>query len=162
VTAQSTSNVIVTWNTPWTGGSIITSYVITFQHSDLTTYTEDATICDGSDASIISTRTCTIASSVFTQSPYNHAWGSSIYAKVQAINIKGESVESLAGNGAQIIRVPDAPISLANVASITSATTIGLAWLDGSDDGGSVILDYTISSAAVPNDYTVLEVGVTT
>ncbi len=54
------------------------------------------------------------------------AWGTSIYVKVSAINIKGESVVSLAGNGATIVRVPDAPVMLANVPTITSATTIGL------------------------------------
>lgn len=80
--------------------------------------------------------------------------------KVQAINIKGESVVSLAGNGATIVRVPDAPVMLANVPAITSATTIGLSWEEGPDDGGLEIQDYIISSAAVPTEYTVLEVGV--
>lgn len=32
--------------------------------------------------------------------------------------------------------MPDVPINLANVAEITSGTTIGLIWEDGVDDGG--------------------------
>lgn len=128
VTSESASNVILTWDAPWNGGSDILSYTISFQHSDLTTYSEDVTICDGSVAEIISARTCTIASTVFTATPFNYAWGSSIYAKVYASNIKGDSVESLAGNGAVILRVPDAPISLVDVPSITLGTMIGIEW----------------------------------
>jgi len=40
-------------------------------------------------------------------------WGSSIYAKVIAINYYGASVESDAGNGAIILTYPDAPVSVA-------------------------------------------------
>lgn len=93
--------------------------------------------------------------------PYSHTWGSSIYAKVYATNIKGDSIESLAGNGAKILRVPDAPVSLSNVPSVTSSSTIGLTWLDGADNGGTAILDYIISFAKVPDEYSTLEVGVT-
>ena len=58
--------------------------------------------------------------------------------------------------------MPDAPVMLANVPTITSATKIGLSWENGPDDGGLEIQDYIISSAAVPNEFTVLEVGVKT
>jgi len=39
-------------------------------------------------------------------------WGDSVYAKIYATNIKGNSESSLAGNGGIILRVPDAPINL--------------------------------------------------
>ena len=60
--------------------------------------------------------------SVLTAAPYNIAYGSSIYATVQAFNVIGSSGTSAEGNGATILISADAPINLANVPSITSAT----------------------------------------
>jgi len=55
-------------------------------------------------------------------SPYNHAWGSSIYALYSATNIYGTSIDSAEGNGAIILTVPDAPINLVNMVELTAAT----------------------------------------
>lgn len=74
--------------------------------------------------------------------PFLFNWGSSIYARVSATNEKGTSEMSLSGNGGIIRRVADAPINLQNVASITTGTQIGVVWEDGSDNGGSDIIDY--------------------
>lgn len=43
---------------------------------------------------------------------YNLDGGDSIYAKVTAANIYGESVQSESGNGAYYIRVPDQVINV--------------------------------------------------
>jgi hypothetical protein len=145
VTTSSLSDIIITWDEPWTGGSIITSYVITFMHSDGLTYSEETSICDGSLAGTVSDRICTITSSTFTQAPFSHEWGSSIYVKVSATNVKGTSPTSISGNGAVIKQVPDAPLDLQNVSELTSGTTIGLTWSDGVSNGGSVVLDYQIA-----------------
>ena len=40
--------------------------------------------------------------------------------------------------------LPDAPISLANEDTTTSATKIKFTWSDGASNGGSSIIDYTI------------------
>lgn len=151
----------MTWNAPWNGGSVITSYTVTWQHSDGTTYSEDKTICDGSLAGTISTRTCTVANTIFTQAPFNIEWGSSIYAKVYATNVKGDSVLSLAGNGAEILRVPDVPTDLVDIPSITSAVQIGFSWQDGSNNGGTPVIDYLVAYAESAGVYSTLEVGVT-
>ena len=42
-------------------------------------------------------------------SPYLLEWGASVYAKVKAINVVGESEYSIEGNGAVILTVPTAP-----------------------------------------------------
>ena len=60
--------------------------------------------------------------------PFSLTWGSSVYAKVSATNIRGNSPESLAGNGAKLITVPDAPLLLTINSALTTATTIGLTW----------------------------------
>jgi hypothetical protein len=76
--------------------------------------------------------------------PFNLPWGSSVWAKVTANNIKGSS-ESEAGNGAVIITKPDSPINLVEETSLRSTTTLGLTWNAGLDDGGTPLLDYRIS-----------------
>jgi hypothetical protein len=39
----------------------------------------------------------------------------------------------------------NAPINLANVPAVTTATQIGLTWSPGPSNGGTPILDYTVS-----------------
>jgi hypothetical protein len=41
--------------------------------------------------------------------------------------------------------VPDAPISLSNVPTVTTAYQIGLDWDEGAYNGGSAVLDYRVS-----------------
>lgn len=55
-------------------------------------------------------------------------WGDSIWAKVSAANVIGSSGESPEGNGAVITTNPNAPTSLANDLTTTSATTIKMDW----------------------------------
>lgn len=42
-------------------------------------------------------------------------------------------------------QVPDKPINLANDASITSSTKIGITWAPATFDGGSAVIDYRVS-----------------
>jgi hypothetical protein len=89
--------------------------------------------------------------------PYLLEWGSSIYARIIATNVKGDSLESIEGNGAVIIRVPDAPINLANVPSITTGSTIGLIWEQGVNNGGTEVLDYQLAYAYDDLDFVSIE-----
>ncbi len=41
--------------------------------------------------------------------------------------------------------MPDAPVNLQNMVSVTSDVKIGLKWADGPSNGGSPILDYLVS-----------------
>jgi hypothetical protein len=72
--------------------------------------------------------TCTIPVTVFRSAPYDLPFGSSIYAKVIATNIYGDSIESLEGNGAIITTTPDAPINLVEVYEQRTKSTLGLSW----------------------------------
>jgi hypothetical protein len=89
-------------------------------------------------------------------------WGSSVYAKITATNVKGTSDESLPGNGGVIGRVPDAPINLANVPAVTTGSSIGLTWEEGANNGGSPVIDFQVYYALLENNdyYTTLETGV--
>lgn len=102
-TANSGTNVVITWSTPLDNGSTITSYTVTIMHSDGSTYTEDLVNCDGSDSSIVSATQCTIPLSVLTYPPYFLSSGDYVLAKVLATNVYGSSEASSAGSGATII-----------------------------------------------------------
>jgi hypothetical protein len=58
------------------------------------------------------TTSCTIPVTVLRGTPYDLEWGSSIFAKVIATNIYGDSLESEQGNGAIITTTPDQPTDL--------------------------------------------------
>lgn len=77
--------------------------------------------------------------------PFNLPWGSSIYARIIAKNVVGDSQTSDVGNGAIILTQPDKPIALSDNAAVTSSNQIALTWNEGTDDGGSPVIDYTIS-----------------
>jgi hypothetical protein len=79
---------------------------------------------------------------------------------VVATNVVGNSVVSTAGNGAQIITNPSAPVSLAVDQANTNASKITFTWSPGANDGGSPIIDYRISWAKLSNPYVVLATNV--
>jgi large repetitive protein len=98
---------------------------------------------------------------VLTSLPYNLNLGDSIFVKVQGINFYGEGLMSAGGNGATIVLVPAAPISLSNDASLTTATQIGFTWQNGPSTGGRDILSYRVWYDQSVGEYVVLEETVT-
>ena len=78
--------------------------------------------CTPTSASVISLMSCSIPVSVLRSSPYSLTWGSSVYAMITATNVKGNSAQSSAGNGAIILTVPDAPLNLVDNTAITSSS----------------------------------------
>jgi hypothetical protein len=74
----------------------------------------------------------------------------------------GSSVVSSAGNGATILREPDAPLSLINISWISGATSIGFTWTDGAESGGTPIIDYRVWYDQGTGVMIVLEFGILT
>jgi hypothetical protein len=72
---------------------------------------------------------CSVLISDLIVAPYHLTWGSSVFAKVVAINIKGNFLISDEGNGAVILTVPDAPTELIDIPITTSSSQIGLSWI---------------------------------
>jgi len=92
---------LITWTAPDPRGWAITGYRILIQTSDPTQYAINTATCDGTtDANILSSASCKVLISSLTAWPYSLPWGSSIYAKVIAINGNGDSLTSDVGNGA--------------------------------------------------------------
>jgi hypothetical protein len=128
--------VIFDWDEPTNNGKELTHYTIYFRQSD-DTYSTQLTYCDGTDSTIIFATQCTIPMSVFTAEPYSLTLGQNINIKLTATNEYGTSSMSEYGGGAVVELVPDAPVLLENVLSITLDDRIGLVWQDGLSNGGT-------------------------
>jgi hypothetical protein len=96
----------------------------------------------------------------FTEAPISQPWGSSINAQIIAINIRGESLSSLDGNGAVILTNPDKPINFQNDPAVTTGSQIGLTWEEGAMNGGSPVIDYKISYTTGTDPYVTLDSGI--
>lgn len=158
-TTVSGANVVIVWSAPDNGGSALTAYQIKVRQSDLATYT--LVTCTESTATMLSSSLCTVAIATLKASPFSLAWGSSIYASVAALNTYGTSPASTGGNGAVILTVPDAPLSLANNPLITSGSQVGLSWAQGLSNGGAAVIDFTISMKESAGSYSVLASAIT-
>lgn len=88
--------------------------------------------------------------------PYSLPWGSHVFAQVYAINQVGMSPASSEGNGAKIITNPDAPVNLQNDADSSTGTQIRFTWEEGTANGGSEVIDYSIYSAESAGTYALL------
>jgi len=62
----------------------------------------------------LTAHSCNVLISDLITAPYYLSWGSSIYAKVYATNIIGNSLVSEEGNGAIILTNPSAPYNFTN------------------------------------------------
>lgn len=99
---------------------------------------------------------CSVPIQTLKDAPYSQPWGAYIYAKVSATNLVGTSEYSTVGNGAQILTLPDAPVSLADVEAVTNKDQIGISWNEGAANGGTVVIDYKVWYAEQGNAFTVL------
>lgn len=71
---------------------------------------------------------CIIPVATLRTTPYALDWGTSVYAKVTAANLYGESEQSSEGNGAVIVTTPDAPINLQEDYSQRTKSTLAITW----------------------------------
>jgi len=58
--------------------------------------------------------------------------------------------------------VPNAPINIVKNSLLTTATSISITWTNGSNDGGSPVIDYRVSFDFSTNNYVILASGVPT
>lgn len=154
-------NVIISWTAPDPQGWAILGYRIYIGESDTVTYTIDTANCDGTtDASILANARCTVPISSLIVWPYSLAWGSHVYAKVVAYNGNGDSLTSAIGNGAIILTYPDAPLNLAETVLARTASTITFTWSAGVANGGTPVLDYSITYDQALSTFTPLASGI--
>ena len=89
-TANSGTDVVITWPEPNSNGADITEYLIEVQTND-GDFVEEDTFCDGAANVVREGRTCSIPMSVLTDVPYSLTQGITIKARVSSINAQGFS-----------------------------------------------------------------------
>jgi hypothetical protein len=122
--------VLIQWQSPSGDpyveyGTHITGYSIMIQSGvDSSQFFEDLINCDGSSVTVQSSTSCYVPISVLLGSPYMLSLGSSVTAKIAAVNVIGTSEYSPIGNGAVILMsyAPDAPLNLARNELTTTKT----------------------------------------
>lgn len=126
-------------------------------------FIEETVDCNGSDSTVIANEYCLVQISTFLAEPYNYDGGDSVYAKVSAVNIYGESNQSEKGNDAYLTEVPDAPLNVAENNLVRTSTENGLTWSDGLLDGGAEVIDYRIKMQVLGSgSYSTIALAVTT
>jgi hypothetical protein len=101
--------------------------------------------CDGIVQTIVNAKSCSIPITSLLSEPWLLVLTDSVYAKIQAVNLYGSSIASLAGNGAILYRVPEAPFNLTENLAQRSNSTLGFTWSTGFI-GGTPIIDFTVQS----------------
>lgn len=147
--SSDTLTMTIDWNAPSDNGGIaVTGYRVYILASNGSSWYQDLVNCDAvNDSTIISATSCTIPTSTLRASPFSLTSGTSIYARVLAINGIGDSKNSSSGNGGVLpnaATVPDAPINLARDAANTSKTQLAITWSAGASNGGTVVIDYSV------------------
>jgi hypothetical protein len=87
--------------------------------------------------------TCTIPVVYLKAEPFLIEWAGEVYAKVQASNSYGASMESVPGNGATLETYPNPPINLLENVALRTSDQLAVTWEDGFD-GGTPAIDYSI------------------
>jgi hypothetical protein len=93
----------------------------------------------------VTAKTCAIDGATLKAAPFSLPWGASVWAKVVAYNVYGDSETSDAGNGAIIFTYADAPLDLTEDISQRTASSITFTWNEGADNGGATVTSYRVS-----------------
>jgi hypothetical protein len=160
--------VTITWLAPGDGSDTITAYRIEILDT-AGAWVAESTYCDGTDAAVLSGRTCTVPMSVLRASPFSLAFDALVEVRASARNSYGWGTASDATTvGARIRREPDtmaAPVAVGVAEaridlqwSALSAPENGnsevlaysLYWDNGSGTTGIALLDALVTSASVP------------
>ena len=104
---------------------------------------------------------CAIPVAALRAAPYSIDWGSSVFAKVTAINIYGSSAESPEGNGATIITATDPPTGLSEIEAERTSSSVTFSWTPPVFIGGAPVVDYRVKMAVMGQTPVVIASGVT-
>ena len=138
--------VVVSWPAvPSTNGSPVTNYSISIQ--DATgIWRTDATDCDGTTSSVISSKSCLIPMSSLVSAPFSLVLGALVSVQVTATNSVGTSSPSAANTVGAAIRTVPSSVTLITRGNDTNEVQIEADWapLVGSATGNSPILSYSL------------------
>lgn len=142
------SDVAVSWAAPDANHDPITAYLVLFQQSD-GQFSEEATHCPSTDASLAAALACSVPLSVLRAAPYSLAYGEEVLFTIAAYNVYGWSLTSQVNTAAATIETeplaPDTPVYEAFSSSLTSITVSWAGHAAGSaGTGGSTITSYHV------------------
>lgn len=135
----------ISWTAPSTDNNYsVTAYKILIGDSS-NSFTEDTSICDGSDSTTMTNMFCWVSMETLAAAPYSLAFQSVIKVKAQALNARGYSEVSDPSSGATMAQSPDA-MTDPRAGSATSISQIQVEWdaLISPDNGDSTILSYSL------------------
>lgn len=150
ITSNVATSVLITWATPYDGGSSVTTYnVQILTKSGL--YLEEETYCNArTDDTVINNGYCAIPMSILTASPYLLIQGDEVVAQVLAANMLGDSAYSALSSSqttkAYVQIKPHKPALGPSRGDNTSTDQIevDIAALTDTNTGGSAITSYQI------------------
>lgn len=144
-----TGGVTITWAEPASNGGAITAYTIKIVDEAGSTWSTETTDCDGSNAAIVSAKSCTIPMSTFAALPFSYSTlGTVIKVKATATNAYGTSPAESTENtsGAEYKAVPGT-MSTPTRGAASTESSIVVEWTAPStqaETGGSSITGYEI------------------
>jgi hypothetical protein len=97
---------------------------------------------------------CTVEVAALRSAPFNLDWGDNVKAKIVAINIYGDSIESILGGDAILVTTPGAPISVTEVYAERSKSTLALSWSQPAFTGGEALSNFRVKIVEQGGSYT--------
>ena len=88
-----TGGIKVSWTKPYDNEQTITAYHLQFADATGSSWIDELTYCDGSKATIVSSRSCIIPMSVFRAAPFNYVFRDLVKVKAKAYNSFGWALE---------------------------------------------------------------------
>jgi titin len=129
-------DVAISWTAPSAGGLPITQYKV-YIRSSISTFELDSASCN------VAVTTCSVPLLTLQASPFDLALGDLVQARIRAVNLVGESVDSSQNTaGALIETVPSAPpvAPLRNPLTTQTSLVVDYYALTGSAIGGTAVL----------------------
>mmetsp|Transcript_33982 Transcript_33982/g.25070 ORF Transcript_33982/g.25070 Transcript_33982/m.25070 type:complete len:194 (-) Transcript_33982:12-593(-) len=140
---STTGKVKIAWSAPDSNSATITEYLIEIQNKAATTWTEQATYCDGASSTIKAQMYCLIPMSTLTSSPYLYTFQDVVIVRASAKNAYGFGATSTPNSsGAQIRQIPDEMPTPTLVSKTETEAEISWSALTSPANGDSAITEY--------------------
>jgi hypothetical protein len=139
-----TGGVTISWTAPADGGDAITEYKVEIRGGG-GVFSTESTACPGTDATLLSSRSCLVPMSTLRAAPHSLAFDAFVEVRLSARNAYGWGASSAVNTDGARVRVEPSQVAQPVLTSVTEAQ-IAISWtaLASPDDGESAILSYVV------------------
>lgn len=131
----------ISWTSPYSNSESISEYEILIQAQNGELYNSER--CNGSSASVLTTRECFVPLSVLRAAPFSLEFDELISVKARAYNQFGwAEFNQLNDEGARVQSEPSTIDSISLIAPTSTLSTLVVEWPEVTEDGNSPILSY--------------------